>query len=144
VQTVPFSNETKRKIMFFMKKKKSENKIVSQEAPRAPRYNSVARVRINGFEGEAVLRNVSIGGFRMESRTYAAIQIGERYLMWIQPEPSANVSTFELEVEVRWVQSSETSFSSGFLIISVPVSPYYEKYIERIKMTFPAGKEIPA
>jgi hypothetical protein len=80
----------------------------------------------------------------MESRTYAAIQVGERYTMWIQPEHSANVSAFELEVEVRWVQSSETNFASGFLIVSASVSNHYEKYIDRIKMTFPAGKEMTA
>jgi hypothetical protein len=130
--------------MWFKTKKKEITPPPEAASPRAPRYNSVARVRINGFEGEAVLRNVSIGGFRMESRTYAAIQVGERYTMWIQPESSANVSVFELEVEVRWVQSNETSFSCGFLIVSVPINPYYAKYIDRIKMTFPEGKEIPA
>jgi hypothetical protein len=129
--------------MWFKAKKKAA-KDLAVALPRAPRYNSVARVRINGFEGEAVLRNVSIGGFRMESRTYAAIQAGERYTMRIQPESSVNVSVFELVVEVRWVQSSEKSFSCGFLIVSVPVNTYYEKYIDSVKMTFPVGKEIPA
>jgi hypothetical protein len=129
--------------MWFKTKKKVEKEPLDS-SPRAPRYNSVARVRINGFEGEAVLRNVSIGGFRMESRTYAAIQVGERYTIRIQPEHSPNAGAFELEVEVRWVQSSETSFSSGFLIVSVPVNAYYVKYIDSIKMTFPAGKEISA
>jgi hypothetical protein len=119
--------------MWFKTKKKVVRDPFGSPSSRAPRYNSVARVRINGFEGEAVLRNVSIGGFRMESRTYAAIQVGERYTMWIQPEPSANISTFELSVEVRWTQSRETIFSSGFLIVSAPVNNYYEKYIDRIK-----------
>jgi hypothetical protein len=125
--------------MWFKTKKKAA-KDLDAAPPRPPRYNSVARVRINGFEGEAVLRNVSIGGFRMESRTYAAIQTGERYTMRIQPEFSANVSVFELVVEVRWIQSSETSFSCGFLIVSAPVGNYYEKYIDSVRMAFPAGK----
>jgi hypothetical protein len=129
--------------MWFKTTKKAAKDLAAPPL-RAARYNSVARVRINGFEGEAVLRNVSIGGFRMESRTYAAIQTGERYTMRIQPESSAGVSAFELGVEVRWVQSSETSFSCGFLIVSAPIGNYYEKYIDSVKMTFPAGKEMTA
>jgi hypothetical protein len=126
--------------MFFKTKEKKapEKKNAaadSQEGPstRAPRYRSIARVSINGFEGEAVLRNVSIGGFRMESRTYVAMQVGEQYTMRIQPEASANVKAFELDVEVRWIQSGETSFAAGFLVISVPAGNFYEKYVDSIK-----------
>ncbi|MDR0585792.1 MAG: hypothetical protein LBG26_00980 [Treponema sp.] len=130
--------------MWFKTKKKVAKDPFMSPASRAPRYNSVARVRINGFEGEAVLRNASIGGFCMKSRTYAAIQTGERYTIWIQPERSANISAFELKVEVRWTQSSETSFSSGFLIVSAPANNHYEKYIDHVKITFSEKKGIPA
>jgi hypothetical protein len=120
--------------MFFMTKKENAAKNPPEVLPvRAPRYNSIARVRINGFEGEAVLRNVSIGGFRMESRTYAAVKAGEYYTMWIQPEAAAGIERFKLDVEVRWIQSSETSFAAGFLIVSAPTDNSYEKYIDSIK-----------
>jgi hypothetical protein len=118
--------------MIIMTKKKNGQDSPAELSARAPRYSSVARVRINGFEGEAVLRNVSIGGFRMESRTYAAIKTGEHYTMQMQPEASANVPAFKLDVEVRWIQSSETSFAVGFLITSAPGN-LYEKYIDSIK-----------
>jgi hypothetical protein len=117
--------------MFFKKKQKIKQSS-SEETPRAPRYDCVARVSINGFEGEAVLRNINRGGFRMESRTYAAITVGERYTMQIKPEASANLPPFELNVEVRWIQSSETSFNSGFLIIKPSADQSFEKYIDHI------------
>jgi hypothetical protein len=103
------------------------------ESPRAPRYTSVARVSINGFEGEAVLRNISTGGFRMESKTYAAITVGEHYVMQIKPEAISKLPSIELEVEVRWIQSTETSFSCGFLIVKQPADPFFVKYVDFIK-----------
>jgi hypothetical protein len=119
--------------MIFKNKQKAKQPS-SDESPRAPRYSCVAKVSINGFEGEAVLRNINHGGFRMESRTYAAIMVGEHYTMWIKPEVSANLPSFNLEVEVRWVRSTETSFNSGFLVIKPPADRSFEKYIEHNKV----------
>jgi hypothetical protein len=118
--------------MIFKDKQKID-KPSPKENPRPPRYTSIARVGINGFEGEAVLRNVSTGGFRMESRTYAAIGLGEHYVMQIKPEAVSDLRPFELEVEVRWIQSTETSFNAGFLVTKPPADRSFEKYIDYIK-----------
>lgn len=118
--------------MIFMNKQKSDNPPPNENF-RPPRYASVARVGINGFEGEAVLRNISTGGFRMESKTYVAIEVGEHYVMQIKPEAASNLRPFELEVEVRWIQSSETSFTAGFLVIKPPADRSFEKHVEYIK-----------
>jgi hypothetical protein len=121
------------KIMPKKETKNKESRELKQPPLRAPRFNTLARVSINGFEGEAVLKNISVGGFCMESRTYAAITPGERYIMRILPESSFNLSPFELEVEGRWVQSTEKKFSSGFLIAMPPPNRALEKYIEQIQ-----------
>jgi hypothetical protein len=101
--------------------------------PRLPRYSTIARISINGFEGEAVLRNINEGGFRLESKTYAAITPGEHYIMWISPEKSSNISRFELEVEGRWIRSTEHSFNAGFLIVKTPAGRVMERYMDHIK-----------
>ncbi|MDR2110910.1 MAG: PilZ domain-containing protein [Spirochaetaceae bacterium] len=120
--------------MFFLKEKAAEIPSGNDDkTPRAPRYTAIARVRINGFEGEAVLRNINHGGFRLESRTYAAISLGERYTMWIGPEKATAVNPFELEVEVRWVRSTEKSFNAGFLITKPPLTRELDKYIDYVK-----------
>jgi hypothetical protein len=101
--------------------------------PRLPRYSTVARVSINGFEGTAVLRNISEGGFRLESKTYAAITPGEHYTMRISPEESSGIPHFELEVEGRWIRSAEHSFNAGFLIVKTPAGRVMERYMDHIK-----------
>jgi hypothetical protein len=93
----------------------------------------VARIRINGFEGEAVLRNINSGGFRMESRTYAAITVGERYGMKIIPESASNISPFDLEIEARWVQNTEKSFSAGLRVASPSANKIFDKYVNYVK-----------
>jgi hypothetical protein len=116
--------------MLFAKGKET---VEVAKVPRKPRYGCVARVGINGFEGEAVLKNISAGGFRMESRTYAAIAVGEHYTMQIKPEAASGLKLFELEVEVRWIQSAETKFSAGFLVVKAPADRSFEKYVDHIR-----------
>jgi hypothetical protein len=118
--------------MLFTKKEKKDAG-VSPQMPRAPRYNCVVRIGINGFEGEAALKNISASGFRMESKTYAAIAVGEQYTMQIKPEFISGVKAFEMEVEVRWIQSDQAKFSAGFLIVMPPADRSFEKYLEHIK-----------
>jgi hypothetical protein len=119
--------------MLFAKKKKTTGEDQAQ-IPRTSRYDCVVKVGINGFEGEAVLKNISRGGFLMESKTYAALTVEERYTMQIKPEAISGVRSFSLEVEVRWIQSSETKFKAGFLVVSPPVDGYFEKYLDYIKI----------
>jgi hypothetical protein len=124
--------------MLFKKKPRTINQLsAGEDSPtsRAPRYNSVAWVRINGFEGKALLRNISTGGFRMESRTYAAIAPGEHYTMRISHHESVNLDPFTLGVEVRWVQSAEKSFNAGFLIVTPPTDGSLENYITLLSKT---------
>jgi hypothetical protein len=117
--------------MLFLKSK--EKVEAAAQVLRPPRYSCVARVGINGFEGEAVLKNISTSGFLMESRTYAAISVGEHYTMQIKPEAASEIKGFELMVEVRWIQSTEIKFSSGFLVVTYPMDKSFDKYINYIK-----------
>jgi hypothetical protein len=119
--------------MLFKKKQQPAGQENSAENRREPRYSTWSQVKINGFEGQALLRNINQGGFRMESRTYAAISVGEHYMMQITPESAAAIPPFNLEVEVRWVQSTEKSFNSGFLITNPSPDKSLEKYINYVK-----------
>jgi hypothetical protein len=113
--------------MFF--KNPHKTRLAPGAAPREPRYACIARITINGFEGEAVLRNINSRGFRVESRTFVIIEVGKNYGMRIKPEAASGLDSFGLEVEVRWVLSTETRFNSGFLITGDVTDRSFEKYI---------------
>ncbi|MDR2740626.1 MAG: PilZ domain-containing protein [Treponema sp.] len=118
--------------MLFFKERTAEPSDFKEKL-REPRYKCVVFVNINGFEGEAVLSNINTGGYCMESRTYAALAPGDRHIMQIRPEPHSGIKPFEMEVEVRWIKSTETRFSAGFLVMERPVDRSFEKYIEYVK-----------
>jgi hypothetical protein len=119
-------------MFFFKKSKKKAREKHSPAAGRAPRYESLAMVNINGYEGAAVLRNVSQSGFRMESKTYVEIETGSSYTIRIDPQPFINMMIFEAVVEVRWAQSSEEKFSLG-LMLAQGDNFLFRRYVEHIK-----------
>jgi hypothetical protein len=118
--------------ILFFKRKKTEENTADEKMTRAPRYVSLAMVSINGFEGQAVLRNVSIGGFCMESKTFADMDIGASYGIRVTPEEHAGISSFELTVEIRWILSSPEKFSVGFRVIQGG-GRSFEKYVDYLK-----------
>ena len=98
------------------------------EAPRQPRYASLALVHINGFEGYAVLRNVSTGGFRMESKTFVDLETGNACSIRITPEAETGIGPFTLEVNVQWIQSAAEKFAAGFRVVHGNIRPL-EEYV---------------
>jgi hypothetical protein len=119
--------------LFSKKQQNTPGQSAPPENRRAPRYASWAHVKINGFEGEALLRNINMGGFRLESKTFVAITIGDHYVMNIAPEVSTALKPFDLEVEVRWVRSTEAAFNAGFAVTKLPPDRGLEKYVECLK-----------
>lgn len=127
--------------MFFFKRK---NKSAAEKAAlilsRAPRYDCLINVGINGYEGQAVLRNISETGFRMESKTFVEIEIASTYVMRINPEAAAGIKPFDVTVEVRWVLSSPDKFTMGLLIVQTE-NRSFQKYFNYMKSrTQKAGK----
>ncbi|MDR3337897.1 MAG: hypothetical protein LBT16_11920 [Treponema sp.] len=119
--------------MLFLKKKEVESKTVDfYKAARGDRYTTLARVAINGFEGQGLLRNVSSGGFCMESKTFAGLDVGSSYTIQIIPEASAGINRIDdLTVEVRWARTSPEKFAVGFQVLQSSRS--FEKYVEYIR-----------
>jgi hypothetical protein len=119
--------------MIYTKKERSPGDS-SGKNPRAPRYDCMARISIKGFEGEAVMRNVSPGGFRMESRTHREISVHTLCSVRVDPEDGSGIQTFELEAEVRWVLSNEDGLSAGFMVPAAEsgkIAPgTFESYVE--------------
>ncbi|MDR2304722.1 MAG: hypothetical protein LBE10_09065 [Treponema sp.] len=120
--------------MSFFRKKENVLKDKEEDlAPRAPRYDSFAFIEVNGFEGRALLKNISTTGFCMQSKTYASLIPGKTYTMYIFPGKSTGLDTIESEVEVRWVRSEVSKFEVG-LLITKSFNRNMEKYVDYLKV----------
>ena len=107
------------------------------EHKREARHESMAHIRIQGFDGYALIRNINNGGFCMASKTYVTINRSERHKMSIVPEAEAHVPGIELEVEVRWTRTTEKLFAAGFLITQS--NSALRAYITYLEKTQQAG-----
>jgi hypothetical protein len=101
------------------------------ESRRNFRYASSARAIIEGLhEGEALLRDISVTGCRLEFS--AAIAFGPNQAFWITvyPEMKADISAFEIEATPVWSRADYDSFEVGFNILASPRGKAFLRYVD--------------
>jgi hypothetical protein len=116
--------------MFAKRREEQKRKHDAELVERAPRYDSYALVKVNGFEGQALLKNISLTGFCMQSKTYANLTPGTTYSISILPEASSGLKAIAADVEVRWVRSEVSNFEVGLFITKPSAGREMEKYVE--------------
>jgi hypothetical protein len=95
------------------------------------RYLSHARVRIPGlFEGEVLLKDLSVTGCCIECTMYVDIQPGASYKIEVIPEAASKIGQFDLMVESRWVQAGDYSCDVGFSITASPKGRLFQRYVD--------------
>jgi hypothetical protein len=98
---------------------------------KSVRYPSHARVRLpNVFEGEALLKDLSITGCCIESTIFLDIKPDASYRVVILPESAAKIDHFELAVEARWVRAGDYSCEVGFSITASPKGKAFQRYVD--------------
>ena len=103
---------------------------------REHRYQSMAHIRIHGFDGRALIRNINNSGCCMASKTYVAIHQHEKHKMEVIPEDASGISTIMLDVEVRWTRTTVKNFASGLRIIHGGAAlRAYLAYLEKTHQT---------
>ena len=101
------------------------------ENRKCPRFASLARARIAGLpEGEALIRDLSITGFRLEFSAAVAFEKDKNYKIKVIPETIAQVEDFELEAQPRWSQAGYDSFEIGFAILQSPRGREFQRYVD--------------
>jgi hypothetical protein len=129
--------------MALFGKKKNETAADEEEkVVRAPRYESMAFIHINGFEGQALIKNVSSTGFCMQSKTFAALIPGEKYTIRLVPEKITGLSPIEALVDVRWVRSEVSKFETGLQLVKAESNRELERYISHLKLQAQASLKI--
>ena len=95
------------------------------------RYPSIAHVRIPTlFTGDALLKDISITGCRIESTMHIDIEKKSRHTITVSPEKSAGIGQFDIIADCKWFHSGSDSYDIGFDIIKSPGKKDFEKYVD--------------
>jgi len=101
------------------------------ENRKCQRFASLARARISGLpEGEALIKDLSITGCRLEFSAAVAFERDKNYRIKVFPETIAQVEDFELEAQPRWSQAGYDSFEIGFAILQSPKGKEFQRYVD--------------
>ncbi|MDR2900345.1 MAG: PilZ domain-containing protein [Treponema sp.] len=96
-----------------------------------PRYPAQARVRIpEVFDGEALLKDISITGCGIESTMLIDVKSGDQFNMEIICESASKIGNFEIQVEAKWVRMRDCACEVGFAITASPVGKQFQRYVD--------------
>jgi hypothetical protein len=95
------------------------------------RYVSHAGARVAGvFEGDALLKNISITGCCIESTMHVDIKPNTEYRIEIIPETASGIGKFEVMAESRWIRIDGYSCEIGFMITASPRGKLFQRYVD--------------
>jgi hypothetical protein len=101
------------------------------ENRKNPRYRTLARARIPGIlEGENLLKDLSITGCCVECTTIADVQPNTPYQLAIEPESAADIGSFDIAVETKWIRAGDYSSEVGFNIVASPKGRHFQRYVD--------------
>ena len=107
------------------------------------RYQAFAKVQIEGIsDEEALLKDISITGCRVELPAYASIEPNTHYKLRVIPESEAEVETFLLDVEPKWVGSEVNTPEIGFSIIKSPKGRQFQRYVDYLSWRYSHGSSM--
>ncbi|MDR0600073.1 MAG: PilZ domain-containing protein [Treponema sp.] len=95
------------------------------------RFPSSARARIPGaFSGDALLKDLSITGCRIECTEHADVQEKKEYAITIYPEDVSGIGKFDLLGECEWLNPGTYSCDIGFDIKRSPTGKVFQRYVD--------------
>ena len=107
------------------------------------RYESTAKAIVEGIsEEEAVLKDISVTGCRIKVDNYLEIKPHTQHKLKIIPEKVSNISSFQLNVEAKWVGTEVDSFLFGFGITKSPEGKQFERYVDYLSWRYSQGSSM--
>ena len=95
------------------------------------RYPTLARAVIaDVVDGEALLKDLSITGCRVEYTVFVDVKPNAPYKVQILPDSAARIEPFDLLAESRWVHADGYSCEIGFAITASPKGREFQRYVD--------------
>jgi hypothetical protein len=108
-----------------------QNGIAMFENRKNVRYPTLARAVISAIhDGEALLKDLSITGCRVEYTMFVDVEPDTQYTVQILPDSAARIESFDLSVESRWVHADGYSCEIGFSITASPRGREFQRYVD--------------
>ena len=113
------------------------------ENRKSARYRTLAVAKIEkGVNGEYPLRDLSITGCRIECPSYTEIDINQDFFLEVLPEDAANVESFKLKVESKWIKTGGDSIEVGFRIMESPKGKTFTRYVDYLSWRYSRGNSM--
>jgi hypothetical protein len=104
------------------------------------RYQTLASARMEGVtEGEIIVKDLSITGCCVECTVHGDFKPNCQHTIVIIPETAANIGSFDLPVETKWVRSSNYSCEIGLSIVESPRGKSFQRYVDYLSWRSSAG-----
>jgi hypothetical protein len=95
------------------------------------RYRTLAHARIPGvLEGECLLRDLSVTGCCVECTALVDIEPDTQCRIEVIPENAAQIGSFDLTVQSKWVRSRGYASEAGFAIVASPRGKPFQRYVD--------------
>ena len=95
------------------------------------RLSSIAKARIpKAFSGEALLKDISITGCRIECTMQTEIQEKSKYTITVYPEDISDIGCFALLAECKWIYSGSEICEIGFDIKKSTGKRDFQRYVD--------------
>ena len=104
---------------------------VTKENRKSRRFPSIAKVKIPKVSsGEALLKDISVTGCRIEYTMQVDIKENSNYTLTIYPEDSIEIGCFDLLVECKWIHSDNYVCDIGLDIKKSPGKRDFDRYVD--------------
>ena len=115
------------------------------EKRKHTRYQALAKVLIKGkgiSDEEVLLKDISITGCRIELPANLTIEPNTHYKLKIIPESEAEIESFLLDVEPRWLGAEHSSSEIGFSITKSPKGKQFQRYVDYLSWRYSHGNSM--
>ena len=107
------------------------------------RYQTLAKAKIKGVsEGEVLLTDISVTGCRVECTTYSEMMPDIQYKLEVLPESAANIGTFDLLVESKWIRTGNYTCEIGLTIVESPKGKHFQRYVDYLSWRYSQGNSM--
>ena len=111
------------------------------EQRKNTRFETLAKVKIKEIgKEEFTLKDLSVTGCKVECPIDKDIMPNMRFKLKIIPESAAEIDSFSISAEAKWVRVGVCTCEAGFLFLESPKGKQFQRYVEYLSWRYSQGQ----